>query len=155
MAILVYVHAPNPADERIEVTLWDAATGWKPRTFKGPPETFGSAIALSPDGRVFATGSEVNTAGRKQFAITLWDATTGEPRRRGPVGHEAKVAVGALAFSPDGKRMLWGDSDKTINLWDLETEKVRNFEGHKDTSPRRRVRSQGTLDRLGELGWER
>ena len=64
LAALVYVHAPDPADERVEMTLWDAATDWKPRTFQGPPGTFGNAIALSPDGSVFATGSEVDAQGR-------------------------------------------------------------------------------------------
>src|SRR5262249_18969229 len=52
VAALVYVHAPNPADQRVEVVVWEAATDWKPRTFKGPPGTFGNAFALSPDGRV-------------------------------------------------------------------------------------------------------
>ena len=39
--------------------------------------------------------------------------------------------MGALDFSPDGKKLLWGDKDTTINLWDLETGEVRTFEGHK------------------------
>src|SRR5262249_47694093 len=52
LATLVYVHAPHPVDERIEITLWDAAIDWKPRTFQGTPETFGNAIALSPDGSI-------------------------------------------------------------------------------------------------------
>ena len=55
--------------------LWDAATDWKPRTFKGTPETFGNAIALSPDGSIFATGSCLRR-GRKPQLITLWDAAT-------------------------------------------------------------------------------
>ena len=38
--------------------------------------------------------------------------------------------MGALAFSPDGKKLLWGDKDTTVNLWDLETDAVRTFEGH-------------------------
>ena len=131
LAALVYVHAPHPADERVEMTLWDAATDWKPRTFTGTPETFGNAIALSPDGSVFATGSELDAKEGKPQLITLWDAATGKPLRRGPGGRGAKVTMGALAFSPDGKKLLWGDKDTTINLWDLETGEVRTFEGHK------------------------
>jgi predicted Ser/Thr protein kinase len=50
MAVLVSVHAPDPADERTEVTLWDAATDWKPRTFQGAMETFGNAITFHRTG---------------------------------------------------------------------------------------------------------
>jgi serine/threonine protein kinase/WD40 repeat protein len=131
VAALVYVHAPEPADERVEVTLWDAATDWKPRTFKGPPGSFDSAIALSPDGRVFATGSRAVAPGREESDITIWDAATGEPLRKGPGRHGVKLAGGALTFSPDGKRLLWGDQDTTVNLWELDTGEVRSLKGHK------------------------
>jgi WD40 repeat protein len=133
LAVLVYVHAPNPANERTEITLWDAATDWQPRTFEKTPETFGNAIALSPDGRVFATGRSFDAREGKPYVITLWDAATGKPLKEGPVGREAKVTTGALAFSPDGKKLLWGDKDATVNLWDLETGEVRTFKGHTDT----------------------
>jgi WD40 repeat protein/serine/threonine protein kinase len=128
LATLVYVHAPNPADERVDITLWDSATDWKPRTFQGTPETFGNAIALSPDGRFFATGRFFDRGQAKPHLITLWDAETGTPTRSGPEGHQAKVTD--LAFSPDGKKLLWGDPDSTIKLWDLETGAVRTIEAH-------------------------
>jgi WD40 repeat protein len=131
LAVLVYVHAPNPADERTEVTLWDAATGWKPRTHKGSSDTFGGAIALSPDGRVFATASEFEPKGNERQPIKIWDAMTGKLLRRGPDGRAARVTMGALAFSRDGKKLLWGAGDTTINLWDLGTGAVRTFTGHK------------------------
>jgi WD40 repeat protein/serine/threonine protein kinase len=131
VAALVYVHAPNHVDERSEVTLWDAATGWKARTFVGPPMTFEDAIAFSPGGSVFATGSGVDVKGDRRHFVTIWDVVTGKPLRRGPEDRGASVAKGALAFSPDGKKLLWGDFDSTINLWDLETRVVRTFKGHK------------------------
>jgi len=36
-----------------------------------------------------------------------------------------------LAFSPDGKKLLWGDQDTTVNLWELDTGEVRSLKGHK------------------------
>src|SRR5262245_25856812 len=80
LATLVYVHA----DVRVEITLWDAATNWEPRTFKGPPEIFSNAIALSPDGRRFAQGSEPQR-------IRIWEAATGTLRQEGPKDHGARV----------------------------------------------------------------
>jgi WD40 repeat protein len=130
LATLVYVHA----DAHVEITLWDAATNWEPRTFKGPPENFNNAIALSPDGSVFATGSEPGPTGSEPRRIRIWDAATGTLRQEGPKDHGAKVTMGALAFSPDGKKLLWGDEDTTVNLWDLETGEVQPFKGHKAPS---------------------
>ena len=125
-------------------------TDWKPRTFKGTPETFGNAIALSPDGSIFATGSELDAKGGRPQLITLWDAATGKPVRRGPGGRGATVTMRALAFSPDGKKLLWGDKDTTINLWDLETDDGPDLRGAQGLPTWCGVRSQGTLDRLGE-----
>jgi WD40 repeat protein len=131
LAAFVYVHSPDPANERIEITLWDAITDWKPRTFTEKPEIFGDAIALAPGGKTFATGSELEAKGGGPQLITFWDAATGKSFRRGPGGHGAKVTMGALAFSPDGKKLLWGDKNTKICLWDIETDTVRAFEGHK------------------------
>jgi hypothetical protein len=146
LATLVYVHTPDPSDERIDITLWDAATDWTPRTFTGTPETFGGAIALSPNGRVFATGRGFDTGEGQPHLITLWDAATGKPLRRGPHGHEARVDMGALAFSPDGKMLLWGDMDTRLHLWDLESGEVRTFEGHQ------KLYTGGAFDPKGHTG---
>ena len=72
--------------DRAQVTLWDAATGWVPRTFDGPQGgregTFIRSLALSPDGRVFATRSRFDQEGREGPFINLRDAATGEMWRQ-------------------------------------------------------------------------
>jgi WD40 repeat protein/serine/threonine protein kinase len=159
VAALVNVHAADPADDRVEVTLWDGAIDWKPRTFSRPPRTFESAIALSPDGSVFAAGSEMEVQGGKRHVVTIWDATTGKPRPHRPKEHEAMVSLRSLAFSPDGKKLLWSDADSTVNLWDLETDEVRTFKGHKGTcrgvafDPRGRWIASGSGDGTAKL-WD-
>src|SRR5262249_41004353 len=59
----------DPEEGRAQVTLWDAATGWVPRTFDGPHGGPGGtlirSLALSPDGRVFATRSRSDPEGRE------------------------------------------------------------------------------------------
>jgi WD40 repeat protein len=54
--------------------------------------------------------------------------------RRGSADRGATLALGALAFAPDGKKLLWGDTDAKVNLWDLETDMVRTIKGHKSES---------------------
>ena len=84
-------------------------------------------IALSPDGRVFATRSQFDAQGREGSFINLWDATTGV--RQSLKNPEGLTADGrGMAFSHDGKMLVSGHTNRTIRLWDLETGQVRTIE---------------------------
>ncbi|HEY9284728.1 MAG TPA: WD40 repeat domain-containing protein, partial [Pyrinomonadaceae bacterium] len=74
------------------------------------------AYALSPDGRLVATG------GTNENPVKIWDAETGEPKLT-LEGHEKGVL--ALAFSPDGRTLLSGSYDDTARLWDARTGESR------------------------------
>jgi WD40 repeat protein/serine/threonine protein kinase len=160
MAALVYVHAPNRADERCEVVVWDGKNGWVPRIFGWAAQSFFSnVIALSPDGRSYATRSKSKAPGQPGRKITVWDAVTGEPLRSGPAKRDAWTCDGALSWSPDGKTLLWGDRDTTLNLWDLQTDEVRTYKGHKayyrsvEFDPRGRWIASASRDGLVKL-WD-
>ncbi|MFP6671454.1 MAG: hypothetical protein VB857_08575, partial [Pirellulaceae bacterium] len=44
-------------------------------------------------------------------------------------GHTA--GIGSVAFSPDGKRIVSGSSDKTLKVWDVETgSEIGTLKGH-------------------------
>ena len=79
------------------------------------------SVAFSPDGGAVLTGSDDRTA-------RLWDARTGEERRRFE-GYGR--AVQGVALSLDGGTVLTGGGDGTARLWDIKTGKEhRRFEGH-------------------------
>jgi len=73
-------------------------------------------FAMSPDGRVLATGDS-------GFDAHLWSVDRGE-KLRSFVGHKGRVVT--LAFSPDGATLVTGSDDRTIRLWNLLTGQTRH-----------------------------
>ena len=86
------------------------------------------SLALSPDGRVFATRSRFDQEGREGPFINLWDAATGELRPSLEYPEEYTADDPGLAFSHDGKVLVSGHTNRTIRLWDLETGQARTIE---------------------------
>jgi WD40 repeat protein len=76
-----------------------------------PHGTVASA-AISPDGKLIATGSWDRSA-------KLWDAATGRAIRKINRAHGGYI--NSVEFSPDGRRLLTASDDGTARLWDVAT----------------------------------
>ena len=86
-----------------------------------------TAIAFSPDGTRFASGSS-------DLTVYVWDVRTREVLHT-LTGYGISSGVRGLSFSPDGKILaIGGHGDDTIRLWDVRTGALLwKFEGHTDT----------------------
>ena len=90
-------------------------------------------VAFSPDSKRLVSGGD-------NRQIILWDLTKPiyqdlqEPRYPAKILGESKDQhtrrILSLAFSPDGKLIASSSRDKTIRLWNLETNEVQILEGH-------------------------
>jgi WD40 repeat protein len=115
------------AAHRTGAALWDAADGRLQRPLSTtylPVDT--SGMVFSPDGSRLA--AVIASPGSGWAELKLWTVADGKeapaPRRFPPAG--------ALAFSPDGGRLLAaGGRDGAVRLWEAATgQEVRCFPGH-------------------------
>ena len=83
-----------------------------------------SAMALSPDGKILASGGcgQVTAGACDQGEVRLWDVASGRIVGE-PLAHE--FTVESLEFSPDGKTLAAGDTLGRITLWDLPSSQQR------------------------------
>ena len=102
------------------IKLWNSDSGALLGTFGGAP------FALAPDGRLLATiGSKVKDG---TWSVALWQ--TADAARAGTLSLADYVT--ALAFSPDGRRLIAGGHEGTLTLFEVATGKrVHSNPGHR------------------------
>ncbi|AFZ00136.1 serine/threonine-protein kinase [Calothrix sp. PCC 6303] len=115
------------------------------RTLKGHSKGV-TSIAVSPDGKTLASGSQDKT-------IKLWNLVTGEQIRT-ITGHSD--LVWSVAISPDSQTLASSSRDKTIKLWNLATgEQIRTITGQSDLvvaiSPDSQTLASGSQDKTIKL----
>jgi WD40 repeat protein/serine/threonine protein kinase len=93
-----------------DAQLWDVDA--KKPTVRYSPHGAVASAAVSPDGRLVATGSWDHSA-------KIWDASTGHAIRKLLNGHAGYI--NSVEFSPDGKELLTASDDGTARIWDVAT----------------------------------
>ncbi len=108
------------------VRVWDLRAGGDPITFSDRSEGF-SSLAFSPDGTMLATGGgdlpevvqapteKVPRASSDGRTIRIWNPATGREIRslQGHIG-----SIHAIAFGPDGTRLVSAGADGNVRIWD-------------------------------------
>jgi len=98
------------------IKLWDINTGELIRIFRetgdinfGEENTSVNTVVFSPNGTMLLSGAG-------GYAI-LWDIETGNIKH---IFHQSSYLVTIVKFSPDGKKILLGDLERNINIYDLD-----------------------------------
>src|SRR5262249_34439790 len=121
-------------NENPHVRLWNPETGaeMRPITRPDPNLASGGSLTFSPDGRTLASSSPDSVASINETStLILYEVATGKERWRLAHTHSKSSPV---AFSPDGRFLIVGGTDKLIRLISLATgEEVRRFAGHVDS----------------------
>jgi WD40 repeat protein len=115
------------------IRVWNAESGLQlsqPISLNKPdkPDT-ASVLALSEDGRRLITDGELSNG------VRIWDLETGRLIAHGEQ-HRAEFHnyVSSIAVSRDGRRIVSGSTDHTIQIWDAETATPIGspLKGHRD-----------------------
>jgi roadblock/LC7 domain-containing protein len=106
------------------VKLWDLKHG-ELQTTMGPYVHPIWAIAFTPDGELAFSGKRQGISNEPANTVRLWDLD-GEPEAT-LQSHAGEIR--AIAISPTGQFLLSGGIDKTLAVWDLQTEQQINFHG--------------------------
>ncbi len=116
-APLAAVFSPNgnqvlTAGNDSTLRIWNVADGVSVATWRGTAPVH--AVAYSRDGQRIIAGFANGEA-------VVFDAVTHEKLTR-YAGHTD--IVGAVGFSPDGRRALTGSRDRLVKIWDAELERA-------------------------------
>ena len=119
------------------VRIWDVATAKDVAHLEGPGNEV-KALALSPDGKFIASIGWPNSKGETLF---LWDLAT----RRCQWRSHSQTGGDCLAFSPDGRKIVFGEH-RFVQLIDaVRGEALSTWEGHRDTVQSVAISLNGTL----------
>jgi len=105
------------------VKLWNAESGQLLKIIYNAGSV--SSVCFSPDGKLIASNYiEIDWAmsdvwNNNDRAIKLWNADNGELVKT--LSDDDYVT--SISFSPDGKRIVSGNNNNSLRLWDIETGK--------------------------------
>ena len=102
-----------------KVIVWDAQTVKQITSFA--TEFYVNDIAFSPDGIQFVTGGGAIKGLIDRVScseLRTWDTESGQLLKEF-VGNSNRIK--SVAYSPDGRKIVSGDVEKEVKLWDVET----------------------------------
>jgi WD40 repeat protein len=86
--------------------------------------------AFSPDGKTLVTAGW--SGSRQNGELHLWDVQTRKLRQTIRGFACGRFGVPSVAFSPDGKHLMWAAA-RTVKVWDTTTgQMMRTLRGHED-----------------------
>ena len=116
-------YVDDNGDTFCQVALFDATTGAEIQRIGSPMAL--DEMRFSADGQRVVLAS--NATGADEYLATVWDMSSN--REVGRFVHTARV--GTAAFSPDGSRILLGDTNGLGILWDMTTDQeIARLKGH-------------------------
>jgi WD40 repeat protein len=132
-----------------ELCLWETSRGELLACW--PQASWVTALAFQPGGLLLASGHD-------DGGVRLWDHAGGRLAYElrppvSPSGSSKDLAVSALAFSLDGRKLAVAAEDRSIVLWELTTgEMIGRLLGHTDRIPALAWHPDGR--RLVSAGWD-
>jgi WD40 repeat protein/tetratricopeptide (TPR) repeat protein len=137
-------------DEDTDIKIWDVVSGKELMKIEGGGNPLVDA-AFSPDGKLIAGTGACSDPRRK--AAVMWDATSGKEL----VVLAESENFTSIAFSPDGRHIAAGCTDRTVRIWEISGKEWRRLTDFKEF-PFVLYRPDGTLFTVSDgvlQSWQR
>lgn len=110
--------------ENGKIRLWNPQRGWWLKTLTEPKKTV-TSISFAPDGKTFVSNGDYGK-------IFMYDVKKKQHIRTLEAMPSARI-ISSVAYSPKGKTIAAGSTNKMIYLWNAETGVLRQvLSGHTD-----------------------
>src|SRR5438552_4610348 len=118
-------------DNDFAITLWDVAASQEKARMEGHAGPIRS-VAFSPDGKMLASAGFDYTKGG--VSIKLWEVLTAKERASFDFTGKQTSGFHSVTFDRTGQRLVSGDNDGVVKLWNLVAGKDTTILNDKDIS---------------------
>lgn len=130
------------------IKLWDIQIGKYLKTIKNNANGRVIELSMDLDGHKLVSGNSIGSWNDEENFLQLWDISTGKCINE----FESKALLSSLLITTCGEKIIYGNKEGTITLWDELFEEYRYLKEHENSVVSLSITSDGEILASGSHG---